>query len=560
MSVARVSLRILLCLSSIVTTLAIDIHPAAALNSLCNDSATYPLVLPDGTLSTETITFRCDTVTNPRLLVGALAFDNLSTTYSTPAGSKTLFLSLDVGVTVTAEFNGERRESQFSGQDYTVLGTFSETDLVGVPLRQGGALPGVDPWSQEFIDGMDFTIGRRGCAITALAMALNYLGLNTDPGTLNRFFTLADDYDDHGGLFFVAAVETFGAIEHDSALQFHRTSLSSRIPEDHAAAYVRARLQEGFPVIVGVGPPGTIAGPGSKRLDANGVPGHYVLVVGESAGTFLIQDPAATGATTLEFYGNDYVTRGYVSDPPGDLSSVELGITGAQLLVVDPVGRRTGFDPVTSRILQEIPGSVYARDMLDDDETGEADSRIHSTVWFPKQQAGQYQVNVIGEQAGTFMLLVMPFASDGRAQPRHTATGAMNAGSVSSFHFEFVAPSESTRLFGSGYTFPETATYRATFAIDILGVNSPSGSFQYFYGRKRLNLLSTGITNLSFASDQITFDGTASVNAVEGYTFNVIVQRNPDTIGIQIRKPDGTPLFLSDPSPISGAGVSVDAQ
>jgi len=97
---------------------------------------------------------------------------------------------------------------------------------------------------------------------------------------------------------------------------FHRSNLSSRIPGDNAAAYLRARLQEGFPVIVGVGSPGTIARPGSKRLNADGVPGHFVLVVGESGGTFLIQDPAATGATTLEFYGNDYVTRGYVSDPP----------------------------------------------------------------------------------------------------------------------------------------------------------------------------------------------------------------------------------------------------
>src|SRR5581483_6671033 len=103
------------------------------------------------------------------------------------------------------------------------------------------------------------------------------------------------------------------------------------------AQYLNLSLLNGYPVIVGV------------NLNDRSEPGHFVLVVGKQNGHYVIQDPGNINATNLDYYNNTFETRGYVGDPPGDISGLDFGVgNAAEIMVVDPLGRRIGYDVAVS--------------------------------------------------------------------------------------------------------------------------------------------------------------------------------------------------------------------
>jgi predicted outer membrane repeat protein len=114
------------------------------------------------------------------------------------------------------------------------------------------------------------------------------------------------------------------------------------------------------------------------------------------------------------------------------------------------------------------------------------------------------------------------------------------------------------RISGGAYNFPETATYKASFSMDVTGPSSPSGWLKYYYSRTRMNFESTGISTVSIVGSTATISGTGKVNNVGGYTFTATsTDGSPDSFGITINKPDSSLYYSKGPATISGGDLII---
>jgi hypothetical protein len=308
--------------------------------------------------------------------------------------------------------------------------TFSESGCTTnvQRLSQGGNAP----WANNLYDhSSTATIRELGCALTSLSMALNFVGLANDPGSLNEFMTQTDN--DYNG-----TSVNWGCATRDrsnGSLRFNGFRSRTTQALDDA-------LCQGSPVIVGV------------NLNANGVPGHFVLVTGKQGDQYLIADPGFGGRTTLDSYNNQFETRGSVlrigesngSSLSGllqstlataeaeNISELDIAVGGnAELRVIDEMGRHTGLNNDTQMIVEDIPDSVYFRDALENDETGEAPLETGHLVEIDQPVQGTYRVDLIGVNLGTYTLSIRVFSHDGSAQPPIVIQGILGVDSTSSF-------------------------------------------------------------------------------------------------------------------------------
>ncbi len=260
-----------------------------------------------------------------------------------------------------------------------------------------------DPrWAADSYAGSTFTIQQKGCALSSLAMAINYAGVATDPAALNTLMSNDGDFVGTGVNWDAATRDAS-----DDTLEFHAYRTTD-------IQYLSQILSMGYPVIVGV------------NLNAKGQPGHFVLVTGVENGSFVINDPGHADATTLDYYDNDFETRGYVSDPTGDISGLDI-TTGnlADLMVVNGIGQRLGLDPASAKVLQEIPQGVYFSDCIEDNDlNGTPGSQTtHSAIIYQPLQS-TYQTYLVGLAAGSYQLGFRSFAQDGSAEAPLSLTGS----------------------------------------------------------------------------------------------------------------------------------------
>lgn len=79
----------------------------------------------------------------------------------------------------------------------------------------------------------------------------------------------------------------------------------------------------------------------------------------------------------------------------------------AEILLIDPKGRKTGMNPLARGSYQEIPNSVYEIEGIDDDETDEdGPSSGIIDIWCQPED-GAYTLQVIGTADGEYELEVM---------------------------------------------------------------------------------------------------------------------------------------------------------
>ena len=139
------------------------------------------------------------------------------------------------------------------------------------PVSQG------DPrWASDPYANSAFTIQQKGCALSCLAMALNYAGVPTNPGALN---TLMNNHGD-----FVGTGVNWDAATRDASgdtLEFHAYRTAD-------IQYLSQMLAKGYPVIVGV------------NLNAQGEPGHFVLGGGSAERPIPDQRSRTCGCDHLE--------------------------------------------------------------------------------------------------------------------------------------------------------------------------------------------------------------------------------------------------------------------
>ncbi len=116
--------------------------------------------------------------------------------------------------------------------------------------------------------------------------------------------------------------------------------------------------------------------------------------------------------------------------------------------------------------------------------------------------------------------------------------------------------SANVQVTGNGYNKPDSDN------IAILSLNvdeSSLGTGQVSYAYKQIGFSSDVITGISFVGGSVTVTGVGTANELAGYTFSaVITDGNPDAMGMEIRKPDGS-LLMSTVSRdiIDGIGYTV---
>jgi len=254
------------------------------------------------------------------------------------------------------------------------------------------------------------TISALGCALTNLSMGLNFAGVANDPGSLNAFMIANGGFNGTSVDWDAAARSRSG---YTLKFNFVRTTSTSALQSLLASSQ--------HPVVVAV------------NLNANGIPGHFVLATGVRSGQILIADPGYVGRTTLDAYNNLFETRGYVADPPGDISALDIAVGDAFLQVLDSQGRYTSFDPTLNLRREEIPRSVAFIDALANDITGAPATSFTSMISIFQPGGGAYEIGVTGTSLKVFTLSIRQFATDGSPDAPLSIMGVTNQGVTSTF-------------------------------------------------------------------------------------------------------------------------------
>lgn len=124
----------------------------------------------------------------------------------------------------------------------------------------------------------------------------------------------------------------------------------------------------------------------------------------------------------------------------------------AELLLIDPQGRRVGYDPSTGitytgrwdaavapphPIRTEIPEAYYEAISLDDAVTGEP-GPVTLELDVPRPLAGDYQIQVIGTETGTYTLELRAYDPELNPSIKGFKDIAIDPGAVHTYRFRFV--------------------------------------------------------------------------------------------------------------------------
>jgi hypothetical protein len=108
-------------------------------------------------------------------------------------------------------------------------------------------------------------------------------------------------------------------------------------------------------------------------------------------------------------------------------------------MVTNSAGQRTGADPVSGNPLQEIPGSAYFVDRLDNDVTGVIDPNPSHSVVIPTPKQGTFTIAAQGLTTGPYVIAVRGFSQDGTPQPSILINGNAAPGSTTTYSINFVS-------------------------------------------------------------------------------------------------------------------------
>lgn len=369
-------------------------------------------------------------------------------TLSTVAPTYVNFSWIGITSVIFTSYGGTNPGYSGSGTQFVLdnMEVSSGTSLNVQRFSQG------DPqWADDTYDHSDYTIQEKGCALSCLAMALNYVGVDVNPGSLDTLMNDPENEGDWDGTAVNWDPATRDAS--DETVEFH--AFRSQNPSD-----ILDVLQQGYPVIVGV------------NL-SNGTPSHFVLVTGEQNGQFTIADPGHADRTTLDAYSS-FETRGYVADPPGDVSSLNLGVgDGVTILVTDVFGHRTGTDS-TGAVVEEIPQSVHFSDSLDNDVTEEPATETDRQVHIYQPAQGDYQIQVTGVKLETYEIVVRAFAQNGAPAPVLKLPGVTGPGATDLLQLHYTSDGSAlpalTRVASYNSTLGDIRNSRSLGLIDSDGI------------------------------------------------------------------------------------------
>ncbi|MEW6089279.1 MAG: PKD domain-containing protein [bacterium] len=115
-------------------------------------------------------------------------------------------------------------------------------------------------------------------------------------------------------------------------------------------------------------------------------------------------------------------------------------------------------------------------------------------------------------------------------------------------------------IYGSGYNYL-SQSFRAGLSLNIDSLTLGTGWLKYYYTLNRLSLVSTTITEISVNNNIVTIKGIGTVNGGGGYSWTAIISdSNPDSMGIEILKPDGSLYFKANSQQIINGDYKLSVQ
>ncbi|MFH1162234.1 MAG: PxKF domain-containing protein [Candidatus Jorgensenbacteria bacterium] len=352
-----------------------------------------------------------------------------------PTSTSTLVNSGEFATTAANLSDGEYHwqaraaDSQNNVSEWQEFGTPSNTDFVihQVPLytqviSDFPSQADTKNWAREtYAEGRGnigpedqrcgLTIRDCGCAITSAVMVLRYYDITTgtdnqdvNPLTFNNWLNANNGYVGNGNLDWVKVVE------------YSRDSLSgiARLHYD-GRRDIGDNFGTTFNDLVNL----TDSYVNSARPVIAWIPsfGHFLVANEKLANNYAVRDPAWYNTRTLDSettsalqrirdYNNQFEGVRLYSHFSGPVDGISLNLASpAELLVIDPQGRRLGRDPISNIVYSEILNSSYGRDGISNADTEVPDSpHIVKNIWVPEPITGSYEVKVIGTASGTYSL------------------------------------------------------------------------------------------------------------------------------------------------------------
>jgi hypothetical protein len=320
-------------------------------------------------------------------------------------------------------------------------------------------------WGGDFLGKSRDTLHDGGCLVTAVAMAINtadpnhhktltpplatlpgIAGLLVTPRSLNTFLTSGfpipyappltppqPSNPKKGGA--IHSVDTVARMVSNSGLRLSALpggAIDSRRDLNTAQSDLAdAVCQSQLPVLLGVNLTG---------LKAN----HFVLVTGVSTAndgtqSFTIADPGHQATNSLGAYHNEYIIQGIIKDPITNVSGLNVSTDNlSDLSIIDPNGNRTGIDPGTRELLQEIGNSAYFANGIDDPDTGDiiSDDDTHTVQLF-QPSPGTFSIVVTGLGTGLSNITISPFSTNGTPQQGIVTNQSVSSGSIQTYQLKY---------------------------------------------------------------------------------------------------------------------------
>lgn len=352
---------------------------------------------------------------------------------------------------------------------------------------------------RRFLDPSDlnlraFSIGKKGCALTAAAMVNAYHN-----GANDSLISYNDSMKNNNG--FSATPGAIGLVDFRNAPR----GVTSFIKYGSNANPELRKM---------------ICTHGPQVMSVKGG-AHFVMVVGREGLTandpWKIFDPADGTVTnlsaksyTLQAKDGTRLFRGPDAQYAFPLYGIQITLhSPAELIVTAPDGLKTGFDPISGQLYNGISSANYLAEGYDDDETGEIEPhKVKFVSLTDGPPDGEYSVQVIGTDSGTYKMSVERIGNDGRlVDTVRQIDIPTEYGAVHTYAVQYSATSAQPPVIAGGY---DGGGQKPVDVNKFLRYSNPSAAH---------NSLAAGATQfrLAISYGNTTIPGTfkATLNGVE---------------------------------------------
>ena len=186
------------------------------------------------------------------------------------------------------------------------------------------------------------TIAEKGCALTSICEILSYHGINVTPPDLNTWLKDNDGYYPKGSVDYTLVTDF--AKTRNKTLYYIGLRHSDKYLQEDLCKY----------------------GPQAVHVKSGANPDHWVTAYGrdEALTTWLVADPYGGVFTDTNDYLNNIYDVLTFCGPEFNFTDRLNAITfefycPVEAYVVDPLGRKMGYDPIADKTYDEIPNSAY---------------------------------------------------------------------------------------------------------------------------------------------------------------------------------------------------------